>query len=127
MPVAERLVEQLVDGIPRRTLLTNGSYGVVGRVGLGVVVRRDLQVRTRLQVDVAELDPSPLQLLAALAPRGHGPDQGFGVQQVGAHPGENAQEWLAHLVTAAITTISSNATSATGITSRRWRGFTPQP
>ena len=53
VPVAERLVEQRVDG--RRRLVGR----VVGRVRLGLVVRRHLEVPAGLQVDVAQLHPAP--------------------------------------------------------------------
>ena len=120
VPVAERLVEQRVDRVPRRV-----AHGVVGGVRLGVVVRRDLQVPAGLEVDVAELGPAPPGLLALLPAGRDRLDQGVGVEQVGAHPVQRAEQRFAHFSTAATTTITSRATSATGITSRRWRGFTP--
>jgi hypothetical protein len=94
VPVAERLVQQAVDGLAR--VLTGR---VVGGVRLGVVVRRDLQVAAGLEVDVAELDPLPPRLLPLLAPRGHRPDERLGVEQVPAHAGQDAEEWLGHVLT----------------------------
>jgi hypothetical protein len=54
VPVAERLVEQVVD---RRSRVV--ADGVVRGVRLRVVVRRDLEVAARLEVDVTQLDASP--------------------------------------------------------------------
>ena len=50
--LANGIAEQLVDGCARGSL-------VVGGVGLGVVVRRDLEAATCLEVDVPQLDAAP--------------------------------------------------------------------
>ena len=69
---------------------------VVGRVRLRLVVRRDLEVPAGLEVDVPQLDPAPRRLGAALPPRRDGADQRLVVEEVGAHPGQRAQERFAH-------------------------------
>ena len=98
---------------------------MVGRVRLRLVVRRDLQVAAGLEVDVPELDPAPPRLPGLLPPRRDGADQGLGVEQAATDLREGAEEVLGHdYLTAAMTTISSNPTSASGMTRRRWRGFT---
>ena len=59
---------------------------VVGGVRLRLVVRRDLEVPTGLEVDVAELDPAPPWLCGLLAAGRDAPDQDVGVEQPAAHP-----------------------------------------
>jgi hypothetical protein len=120
VPVAERLVEQLVYGVAGRL-----ADSVIGGVRLGVVVRRHLQVATCLQVDVTELDPPPTGLLPLLPAGGDRLDQGLGVEQVAPHPGQRSEQRLRHFITEATTTTSRSATRARGMTRRRWRGFTP--
>ncbi len=127
VPVAERLRQQRIDRGTGRV-----PDQVVGGEGLGGVVRRDLQVRPRLQVHPPQLGPPPLRLsvgrlLALLPTRRQPAHQRVRVEQVGADPREAVGERLgrgAHFRMAATTTITSSAASATGMTSRRWRGFT---
>ena len=101
--------------------------GVVARVRLGVVVRRDLEVAAGLEVDVPQLDPAPRRLGAAPAAGRDGPDQRLVVEDRCAHPGQRARGAArsSSRTTEAITTISSSPPSASGMTSRRCRGFTP--
>ena len=126
VPAGERLVQQRVHRVPGLALLTQGSDRVVVGVRLRGVVRRDLEVTPRLEVDVTELGPAPGRRRALLPAGGHRPHQDLRVEQVAAHPGEGAEQGLAHLSTAARTTTSSSPASATGMTRRRWRGFTAQ-
>ena len=89
VPVAERLVEQVVDGVRG----PSSPAGVVGGVRLGLVVRRDLEVAPGLEVDVAQLDPPPPRLAGPSGgPDADRPDQRVGVEQVAAHPGQHAEE-----------------------------------
>ena len=125
VPVAERFVQQLVDRVPRAALLIPGAHCVVRGVRLRLVVRRDLEVATGLEIDVPQLDPAPLRCPGLLPPRSDRPDQRLGVQQPDPDLSESAEEVLGHHLTAAMTTIRSNPTSASGMTRRRWRGFTP--
>ncbi len=67
VPVGERLVEQVVHGLAGGTGLARLAEGVVGGVRLRLVVRRDLEVATRLEVDVAQLDALPAGVLPLLA------------------------------------------------------------
>jgi hypothetical protein len=120
VPVAERLLEQAVERRP-----SGVTDGVVGGVRLRVVVRRHLQVASGLEVDVPQLDPSPRRLRAASASGRDGPDQGLVVQDHRAQPGQRAEERFAHRrTTEAMTTIRRSPARATGMTSRRCRGFT---
>ena len=61
--------------------------------------RVDLQVAAGLEVDVAELDPLPPRLLPLLTTGRHRPHQRVGVEQVAAHAGQDAKEWLGHGLT----------------------------
>ena len=122
VPVAERLVEQRVDGVPGGAGPSRLADGVVGGVRLLLVVRRDLQVATGLEVDVAQLDAAPLRRTALLPPGGDRAHERVGVEQVAAHPGQAAEQGLAHgapQTSEAMTTISSSAPRATGMTRRR--------
>ena len=124
VPVAERLVEQRVHGGPG--ILT----GLVVRgVRLPVVVRRHLEAAAGLQVDVPQLHPSPPRRSCragartpprARARRGRGSAGAAGSAR-GAAVGQASGR---HFRREAITTIRRRAPRATGMTSRRWRGFT---
>ena len=95
VPVAERLVKQCVD---RLAGLVAGP--VVGRVRLTVVVRRDLQAAPTLQVDVAQLDPTPPRRRAPLAAGRDGAHERVGVEEVLAHLVQHAEQGLGrHQVT----------------------------
>ena len=68
--------------------------GVVLGERLGLVVRRDLQVRPGLEVDVAQLRAPPGGLLALLPPGRDRLDQHVGVEDVGPEPVELTQQRL---------------------------------
>jgi hypothetical protein len=114
VPVAERLVQQGVDGVPR-----GDTRRVVGGERLRLVVRHHLELAAGLEVDVPELCPAParpLPLLPAGRDRTH---QDLLVQEQTPHPGQRPQQRLAHLTRAAITAIRISPPSAHGITRRR--------
>ena len=91
VPVAEGLVEQRVDRLARRL-----ADGVVGGEGLRLVVRRDLEVAARLEVDVAQLGPAPARGGGLLPPGRDGAHQRVGVEQVRPEAGQRAEEGLGH-------------------------------
>ena len=91
VPVAERLAEQLVDGL----LGVRPEFGVVG-VRLTVVVRRDLEHASGLDVDVPQLRPLPGQFVPAAAPGRDGSDQPFGVQQLLADARQSLRQRFRH-------------------------------
>ena len=62
VPVAERLGEQRVD------LVGGGGRVVVGGECLRLVVGRDLEAATRLEVDVPQLDPAPPRPVGTASP-----------------------------------------------------------
>src|SRR5688572_14827945 len=102
---------------------------MVGDVGLRLVVRRHLQVASRLEVDGPDLDAPHLATLdhrqgLALAPTaGQGPHQLVGVEDRRPEPIELVARGTRAHRTAARTTMRMRAPNATGMTSRRWWGF----
>ena len=97
---------------------------VVVGVGLRGVVRRDLEVSARLEVDVAELGPPPRPASSPSAcrrpPRGPARPGRAGGCASGRARGAAARSPS----TAATTTITSSPARATEMIRRRWRGFT---
>jgi hypothetical protein len=96
VPVAERLVEEVVHDRPRGL-----TRLVVRGVRLGVVVRRDLQPPAGLQVDVPKLDASPARRPALLAPGGDRAHQDGVVEQDSAQTGQGAEERFGHCLSLA--------------------------
>ena len=116
MPVGERLLEQVVEHLAR--------VGVVGDVRLRLVVRRELEVATGLEVDVPQLDPPPPRFRLAAPPAGReSTHEVLVVEDRAAQLGECPEQGFGHaepyFTRAAITTIRINPPNATGMTSRR--------
>ena len=89
VPVGERLVEQLVEHLAR--------VGVVGDVRLGVVVRRELEVATGLEVDVPQLDATPPRLgLPATTAGRERADEVLVVEDLAAQSGQRPEKWFGH-------------------------------